>query len=298
MLIGEAGAVSDLWEAARRKLPRPRLDRPGPTRVRDHRAAAGRRNGAAAGDRGRPRPARPLVCGGPSRGARRRPVAARPERLPLAHADPDRGGALVAVGRGRRDPVQGRGVRLDAGGGAAPAGLDRSARPQAGVRGAGAPRPDPAAARAARRPSASSCGPRTPPRSGSTSRSACTTCSTTAPCSCEDADPRAPRPRRRRTRGTSSTPFRRAAGCPRRASRRRGRSAACSPSEPIDLGVSSRLAAHAGDARARARRPRSRRRRRAAPRRDRIRLVRGRPARRVPRLGVGARARRRLPGRG
>jgi len=29
MLIGEAGAVSDLWEAARRKLPRPRLDRPG-----------------------------------------------------------------------------------------------------------------------------------------------------------------------------------------------------------------------------------------------------------------------------
>ena len=29
MLIGEAGAVSDLWEAARKKLPRPRLDRPG-----------------------------------------------------------------------------------------------------------------------------------------------------------------------------------------------------------------------------------------------------------------------------
>src|SRR5436190_5830307 len=29
MLIGEEGAVSDLWEAARRKLPRPRVDRPG-----------------------------------------------------------------------------------------------------------------------------------------------------------------------------------------------------------------------------------------------------------------------------
>jgi predicted GNAT family acetyltransferase len=29
MLIGEAGAVSDLWEAARKKLPRARLDRPG-----------------------------------------------------------------------------------------------------------------------------------------------------------------------------------------------------------------------------------------------------------------------------
>jgi len=29
MLIGEAGAVTDLWDAARRKLPRARLDRPG-----------------------------------------------------------------------------------------------------------------------------------------------------------------------------------------------------------------------------------------------------------------------------
>ena len=29
MLIGEAGAVSDLWDAARKRLPRPRLDRPG-----------------------------------------------------------------------------------------------------------------------------------------------------------------------------------------------------------------------------------------------------------------------------
>jgi GNAT superfamily N-acetyltransferase len=29
MIIGESGAVSELWDAARRKLPRPRLDRPG-----------------------------------------------------------------------------------------------------------------------------------------------------------------------------------------------------------------------------------------------------------------------------
>ena len=41
----------------------------------------------------------------------------------------DRGGALVALGRGRRDPVQGRGVRVDADRGAAPAGLGRSTRP-------------------------------------------------------------------------------------------------------------------------------------------------------------------------
>lgn len=29
MLIGESGAVTDLWEVARRRMPRPRLDRPG-----------------------------------------------------------------------------------------------------------------------------------------------------------------------------------------------------------------------------------------------------------------------------
>lgn len=29
MLIGESGAVTDLWEAARKRLPQPRLDRPG-----------------------------------------------------------------------------------------------------------------------------------------------------------------------------------------------------------------------------------------------------------------------------
>jgi predicted GNAT family acetyltransferase len=29
MLIGESGAVSELWDAARKKLPRPRVDRPG-----------------------------------------------------------------------------------------------------------------------------------------------------------------------------------------------------------------------------------------------------------------------------
>jgi GNAT superfamily N-acetyltransferase len=29
MIIGEAGAVTELWEAARRRLPRPRVDRPG-----------------------------------------------------------------------------------------------------------------------------------------------------------------------------------------------------------------------------------------------------------------------------
>ena len=35
MIIGEEGAVSELWEAARRKLPAPREDRPGPAGLHD-----------------------------------------------------------------------------------------------------------------------------------------------------------------------------------------------------------------------------------------------------------------------
>ena len=64
------------------------------------------------------------------------PMRARPGRLPLAHAQPDRGGALVALGRGRRDPLQGGGVGVDARGGPAPAGLGRPRGAPARVRGA------------------------------------------------------------------------------------------------------------------------------------------------------------------
>ena len=61
------------------------------------------------------------------------PLAARRRGLPLAHPRADRRGPLVALARGRRDPLQGRGVRLDAGGRADPAGLGRpgGARPAA-----------------------------------------------------------------------------------------------------------------------------------------------------------------------
>ena len=180
MLIGESGAVTDLWEAARKKLPRPRLDRPGQPVYAIERAAPGRGTpGCAPATLGRPRPARPRVRGGAPRGARRRSPASRPERLPLAHPGADRGGPLVALGGGRRDPVQGRGVRVDA---AAvqlqQVWVDPPARRQGFAR-PGAARPDPAAARRRRRPSASSCGRRTHRRSGCTSRSACTTCWTT-----------------------------------------------------------------------------------------------------------------------
>ena len=55
-----------------------------------------------------------------------RPVATRRRRLPLAHTHPDRGGAIVAVGGGRRHPLQGRSVGVDARCCAAPAGVGRS----------------------------------------------------------------------------------------------------------------------------------------------------------------------------
>ena len=62
------------------------------------------------------------------------PLAPRRGRVPLAHAGADRGGALVALGGGRRHPLQGRGVGVDARGGAAAAGLDRPGRARRGQR--------------------------------------------------------------------------------------------------------------------------------------------------------------------
>ena len=52
----------------------------------------------------------------------------------------------MAVGGGRRHPLQGGGIRLDAARGAAAAGLDRSAGPEARLRGQGSARSDPVAA--------------------------------------------------------------------------------------------------------------------------------------------------------
>ena len=116
--------------AARQPLPAPREDRPGQpvymiSTIRPSRARAGCA----------PRRSTISTCSCPPApgargGARDRPARARRRRLPLADAHADRGGPLLALGRGRRDPLQGRGVRLDARGRAAAAGLDgsRSAR--------------------------------------------------------------------------------------------------------------------------------------------------------------------------
>ena len=98
-------------------------------------------------------------------------------------------------------------------------------------------------------------------------------------------------------RATRSTASRRERASRRRASRRRVALGARSR-RSRSTSASARASARAsGDPRARARGPRRAARRRAAPRRDRLRLVRGRPARRLPGVGVGAPARGRLPGR-
>ena len=148
MLIGEEGAVSDLWDAARKKLPRPRARPSRAARLRDHRSAAGGRHRPAAGDGGRPRSARSLVRRRALRGARRRSAATRPDGF--------RWRTRTQIEEGRswlwaEDGV----IRFKAeasawtpAGGAAAAGLDRPTGPPAGLRGAGAARPDPAAARA------------------------------------------------------------------------------------------------------------------------------------------------------
>ena len=133
MMIGEAGAVTALWEAARDRLPRPREDRPGQPVYAIERAAAAGETGlraATPADFDRLLPA----CAAAHRArAGHRPARPRPRGVPLAHLGADRRGPLLALARGRRRPLQGRGVRLDAVGGADPAGLGRprGARPAA-----------------------------------------------------------------------------------------------------------------------------------------------------------------------
>ena len=102
MLIGEQRAVTELWEAARRRLPAAREDRPGQP-VYAISARSGGRDDAASGPRAlRPRPARSRVRARPRGRARHRSAPARRRRLPLADAGADRGGPLVALGGGRR----------------------------------------------------------------------------------------------------------------------------------------------------------------------------------------------------
>ena len=113
MIIGEQGAVTELWDAASPRLPPPREDRPGqPVYVLDEAPEPGDR--VARGHAGRLRSASAGVCGGPPGGDRNRSARPGPRGVPLADARADRRGALLALGRGRNDPLQGRSLRLDA----------------------------------------------------------------------------------------------------------------------------------------------------------------------------------------
>src|SRR5205823_3443540 len=108
--------------------PAPRPSRPGGVPARGRARAGGER--ASRSDGPRSGAARTGLRGGPPRGDRDRPAAPRSRGLPLADARTDRGGPLVALGRGGRDLVQGGGLGVDAVRRPAPAGLGRPARPE------------------------------------------------------------------------------------------------------------------------------------------------------------------------
>ena len=301
MLIGEEGAVSDLWEAARKKLPRPRLDRPGqPVYAITDPPPAGRHGPAA----GHAWPTSISCC--PSCAAAHHeelgvdPLRRDPDGFRWRTRDADRGGEIVALGRGRRDPVQGGGLRVDACRRCSCSRCGRTHRPArqgfAGralrdlirlllertptvclfVRAENAPG-DQAVRVGRHAPRA-----RLPLRAAVTVRGGAWPCTRRlilarhahAASNVGDDGQRDP-----------------AGRGPLAAGRRGGRRARrLLATEPIDLGVSSRF-------RRAAARPSSSHspgadvpaRRRAAPRRDRLRLVRGRHAGRVPRVGLGAR---------
>ena len=228
-----------------------------PAGVRDAPSARGGRHGAARRAAERSRGPHAGVCGRPRAGDRGRSDAARSGRLSVAHPQPDRGRALVALGRGRRDSLQGRGVGVDARRRAAPAGLGRPGRCAAAATARAGSPISAGSSSSASRPSVSSCGPRTIRRSGCTRRSAWSTSSTTARCSSSRA--RAA-PRAARLRGVEPRRRSRPRRCPgtgsrRRESSRRGRSPSVLASEEISVAHDLAARAHAGDARAGARRP-------------------------------------------
>ena len=164
MMIGEERAVGELWEAARPRDAAAARRSSRPARLRAARAAGAGRDGAPPGPSPRPRSAGAGVCRRASRGDRGRSAQARRRGVPLADAPADRGRALLALARGGRDPVQGRGVGVDAGGGAAAAGLGRPAGTAAAATRAERSPTCAGCCSSTSRPSASSCGPRTSPR--------------------------------------------------------------------------------------------------------------------------------------
>ena len=130
---GRKGAVTELWDVVRDAFPEPLDDRPGqPVYVLERPPREGAERPARRHAR-RPRRARRGRGRGLPRGGRRRRVRAGPRPLRVAHARADRGGPELALDGGRPHPLQGRGLGVDAGGRAAPAGLGRARAPRAGA---------------------------------------------------------------------------------------------------------------------------------------------------------------------
>ena len=173
MIIGQEDAVTELWSAAQLVMPSPREDRPGqPVYVLDQAPEPGSSGLRAAtlDDLDLLVPACALTH---EEELGVDPLAPGSGRFPAADGRADRGGPFLALGRERDDPVQGRGLGVDAERRPAPAGVGRPGSAAGRQRHARAQRPLPAPPRAARRRSASSCAPRTRPRCASTRRSAC-----------------------------------------------------------------------------------------------------------------------------
>ncbi len=147
MIIGEEGAVTELWKEAVDSFPAPREDRPGQPVFRlDQAPEPGdtRLRSATLDDLDLLVPA---AARDPPRGDRHRSPSPRSRRLPLANEGADRGRPVVALGRERDDSLQGGGVRLDAVRGPDPAGLGRPRGTRPRLRPARDARPLPAAAR-------------------------------------------------------------------------------------------------------------------------------------------------------
>ena len=158
---------------------------------------------------------------------------------------------------------------MDARGRAAPAGVGRSGGAPPWVRRARARRSLPPPPRAGSARSASSCAPRTSPRSGCTRRSGWSTCSTTARCSSSRGDLLLVR---HAFAGSNRDGIASCAvpgeGLTPEAIEQATPARRALADEEIAVAMTSRARAHAGDARARARRPRRSRHRRTGARRD------------------------------
>ena len=127
MIIGDERAVTELWDEPARQMPEPRDDRMGqPVYELTEPPPPGETGLRAATDKDFELLV-PACAAAHEEEIGVDPLARDAGGLPLADPFADPGGTLLALGGGRGDPVQGRGVGMDAGRGADPTGVGRSA---------------------------------------------------------------------------------------------------------------------------------------------------------------------------